>query len=155
MFPFGFYILSFLFLHFLILPLRLLFLDLKILYFFEYVKELIAFRKAHPLFTLDRELKETDFISCGWPEVSLHGITPWQIDYSSYNRLAAFLYCGHYVRKPDRTFEDSFYIMFNMHWEVHEFELPVMEDMDWEIILNTGQKEIVGQKVGQSFRHCN
>ncbi len=119
--------------------------------FFEYVKELIAFRKAHPLFTLDRELKETDFISCGWPEVSLHGITPWQIDYSSYNRLAAFLYCGHYVRKPDRTFEDSFYLMFNMHWESHEFELPVMEHMEWVVILSTGQKEIVGQKVGQSL----
>ncbi len=119
--------------------------------FFEYVKELIAFRKAHPLFTLDRELKETDFISCGWPEVSVHGITPWHIDYAAYNRLAGFLYCGNYVRKPDRTFEDSFYIMFNMHWELHEFELPMMEGMEWEILFYTSNDQMIGQTVGENI----
>ncbi len=118
--------------------------------FFEYVKELIAFRKAHPLFTLDRELKETDFISCGWPEVSVHGITPWHIDYASYNRLAGFLYCGNYIRKSDRTLEDSFYIMFNMHWELHEFELPMIDGMEWEIVFHTTDDLIVGKKVGES-----
>lgn len=119
--------------------------------FFEYVKQLIAFRKAHPLFTLDRELKETDFISCGWPEVSVHGITPWHIDYISYNRLAGFLYCGNYVRKSDRTFEDSFYIMFNMHWENHEFELPMMEGMEWEILFYTSNNQMIGQTVGENI----
>ena len=119
--------------------------------FFEYVKELIAFRKAHPLFTLDRELKETDFISCGWPEVSVHGITPWHIDYASYNRLAGFLYCGNYVRKTDRTLEDSFYIMFNMHWEKHEFELPIMEGKEWVIVFHTVNKETIGQRVGENI----
>ena len=116
--------------------------------FYEYVKDLIAFRKAHPLFTLDRELKETDFISCGWPEVSAHGITPWHMDYSSYNRLAGFLYCGNYVRKSDRTLEDSFYIMFNMHWELHDFEIPAMEGRNWEIMFHTSNDFMVGHIIG-------
>lgn len=104
----------------------------------EFVKTLLALRREHPLFTMERELRETDFISCGWPEISIHGMAPWQMDYSSYNRLAAYLYCGSYVRKADRTFDDSFYVMFNMHWEKHEFELPKLEGMDWQIVFDTG-----------------
>ena len=103
----------------------------------EFVKTLLALRKAHPLFTMERELRETDFIGCGWPEISIHGTSPWQVDTSSYNRLAAYLYCGSYVRRADRTFEDNFYVMFNMHWEKHEFELPKMEGFQWEIVFDT------------------
>ena len=104
----------------------------------EFVKTLLSLRKEHLLFTLERELRETDFIGCGWPEISIHGMSPWQVDYSSYNRLAAYLYCGSYVRRADRTFEDNFYVMFNMHWEKHEFELPKMEGFDWELVFDTG-----------------
>ncbi len=104
----------------------------------EFVKLLLALRKEHPVFTMERELREIDFIGCGWPEVSVHGMTPWQLDMSSYNRLAGFLYCGHYVRKDDRTFDDSFYVMFNMHWEKHEFELPLPEELEWNVVFDTG-----------------
>lgn len=105
--------------------------------FLEFVKELTAFRRAHPMFTLERVLKETDFISCGWPEVSQHGVSPWQVDGSAYNRLAAFLYCGDYIRKNDRTYEDHFYLMYNMHWEEHEFELPEAKDVTWQVVFDS------------------
>jgi len=104
----------------------------------EFVKELLNIRKEHPGFTLERDLRETDFIGCGWPEISIHGAVPWQVDYSSYNRLAAYLYCGNYVRRANRTFDDSLYVMFNMHWEKHEFELPEMEGLTWEVVFDTG-----------------
>lgn len=103
----------------------------------EFVKFLLALRKEHPVFTMERMLRETDFIGCGWPEISVHGTSPWQVDYSSYNRLAAYLYCGNYVRRADRTFEDNFYVMFNMHWEKHEFEIPKMEGVTWEVVFDT------------------
>ena len=103
----------------------------------EFVKFLLTLRAEHPLFTMERTLRETDFIGCGWPEISIHGTSPWQVDYSSYNRLAAYLYCGSYVRRADRTFEDNFYVMFNMHWEKHEFEVPKMEGVTWEVVFDT------------------
>ena len=103
-----------------------------------FVKMLLKLRKEHPLFTMERELRETDFIGCGWPEISVHGTSPWQVDYSSYNRLTAYLYCGSYVRRADYTFDDSFYVMFNMHWEKHEFELPELEKQGWQIVFDTG-----------------
>jgi len=103
-----------------------------------FVKNLLTLRKEHPLFTMERDLKETDFIGCGWPEISIHGTSPWQLDSSSYNRLAAYLYCGSYIRRADRTYEDNFYVMFNMHWEKHEYELPKMEGLSWEVVFDTG-----------------
>ena len=103
----------------------------------EFVKFLLTLRKEHPVFTMERMLRETDFIGCGWPEISIHGTSPWQVDYSSYNRLAAYLYCGSYVRRADRSFEDNFYVMFNMHWEKHEFEIPKMEGVTWEVVFDT------------------
>ena len=103
----------------------------------DFVKLILDIRKEHPLFTMERTLRENDFIGCGWPEISVHGTAPWKVDYSAYNRLAAYLYCGSYVRRADRTFEDNFYMMFNMHWEKHEFELPEMEGVTWEIVFDT------------------
>ena len=119
----------------------------------EFVKQLITLRKEHPLFTMERELRETDFISCGWPEISVHGLTPWQVDTSSYNRLAAFLYCGNYVRREDRTFDDSFYIMFNMHWEKHEFELPQMEGTEWKFVFDTAEGKQL-KRSGEKAERC-
>lgn len=105
----------------------------------EFVKLLLKLRKEHPVFTMERDLRENDFIGCGWPEFSVHGMAPWQVDYSSYNRQVAYLYCGSYVRRPDRTFEDSFYVMFNLHWEKHEFELPKMDGFNWEMVFDTAE----------------
>lgn len=119
----------------------------------EFAQKLLHLRKEHPLFTMERELRETDFIGCGWPSISVHGVSPWQIDMSSYNRLAAYLYCGSYVRRADHTMEDSFYVIFNMHWETHEFELPVMEGFGWKKLFDTGAGKDTNQEETISTAH--
>lgn len=106
---------------------------------FEYTKTLIEIRKKHPIFSIAREMKQTDLLSCGWPEISFHGLSPWNVDYSGYNRMVGILLCGSYVRRADKTFEDSFYLMFNMHWEPHEFELPKITGTKWSVLLKTGE----------------
>ncbi|MCR4923436.1 MAG: glycogen debranching protein GlgX, partial [Lachnospiraceae bacterium] len=45
---------------------------------FEYTKRLIAFRKAHPVFKVGRY--ELGVNETGYPEFSLHGLKPWEID---------------------------------------------------------------------------
>ena len=39
----------------------------------EYVKKLIAFRRKHPVFHQAKELRMTDYLSCGHPDISYHG----------------------------------------------------------------------------------
>ncbi len=119
----------------------------------EFVQKLLKLRKEHPLFTMERELRETDFIGCGWPAISVHGVSPWQLDMSSYNRLAAYLYCGSYVRRTDHTMEDSFYMIFNMHWEKHEFRLPKLDGFYWNMVFDTGADKYANQEGEVSTEH--
>ena len=43
----------------------------------DFVKELIAFRKSHPILTPERELQGIDLSCCGVPDVSYHGEEAW------------------------------------------------------------------------------
>ena len=44
---------------------------------YEFVKYMIAFRKAHPVFHLPVEPKNIDYLVCGHPDVSYHGVKTW------------------------------------------------------------------------------
>ena len=96
---------------------------------FEFVKNLIAFRKEHPLFRK---------ASMGTPEgfcpVSLHGVTPWQFDYSDTNRVVCIMLTG----KTDDGKDDFIYICANSHWEDHRISLPSLPDTHpWQLVINT------------------
>ena len=90
----------------------------------EYVRKLIAFRKEHPVLHQGRELYMFDSLSCGMPDVSVHGTQAWRVDFSYYSRMLAVLLYGDYQQKPDGTADDSIYIIFNMYWESKSFDLP-------------------------------
>ncbi|MCR5775064.1 MAG: glycogen debranching enzyme, partial [Lachnospiraceae bacterium] len=98
---------------------------------FEYVKRLIAFRKAHPVI----KASKYDFSEngTGYPELSFHGLTPWEIDDSAPTLTFAYMYAEDHVRY--RTPDDSFiYVAVNSHWEEHEFNLPVIpEGFSWHL----------------------
>lgn len=105
----------------------------------EFVKGLIAFRKAHPVFHQARELQMTDYRSCGYPDVSYHGKQAWFGDFENYSRSVGILYAGDYVE------DDFFYVAYNMHWMPHEFALPGLPaDRKWRIALDTGPEGTEG-----------
>ena len=109
-------------------------------YFF--VKELIAFRKAHPILHTQEELTGMDYISCGSPDISFHGMKAWYVDDSNYSRLLAVMLNGDYQKLPCGSKDASFYIAYNMHWEAHSFDLPKLTkgrvwSLKWDTSLNT------------------
>lgn len=95
---------------------------------FEFVKQLIALRKAHPVLHNKLLLRGMDYISCGCPDVSRHGTRAWYPDYSNYSRTLAILFCGKYALIDKKTPDQSIYIAANMHWEPHTFDLPDVSD---------------------------
>lgn len=95
---------------------------------FEFVKQLIALRKAHPVLHNKLLLRGMDYISCGCPDVSRHGTRAWYPDYSNYSRTLAMLFCGRYALIDKKTPDQSIYIAANMHWEPHTFDLPDVSD---------------------------
>lgn len=108
---------------------------------YDFWKELVQFRQAHPILRREQEAKLMDYISCGYPDLSYHGKNAWRAQTESYNRHIGILYCGKYALKPDGTEDDCLYLAMNMHWESHELALPKLpKGMKWERAFATGEE---------------
>lgn len=100
---------------------------------FCFVKDLIAFRKVHPIFHMKKELCMKDSLSCGFPDISYHGSSAWYGDFDGLNRKIGMMYCGKYAGE-----DDFIYVAYNMHWMEHTFALPrIPKEYRWFIAVDT------------------
>ena len=114
----------------------------------EFVKEVIAFRKAKKILHMPKQLLAYDSISCGFPDVSCHGNSAWYDTMESYNRHIGIMYCSQYANienaLKDTKNEDEnelLYIAYNMHWEEHELALPKAdEECTWKLEMCSGNE---------------
>lgn len=90
----------------------------------EYTKKLIALRKAHPILHSRMPLRGIDSLSCGYPDISVHGQEAWRPDTSPASHTIGIMYCGFYGQKDGERDDSFFYIAVNMHWEAQELGLP-------------------------------
>lgn len=104
---------------------------------FCYIKKLVAIRKNHPILHNADEFRLIDYKSCGYPDLSYHSSKAWQPDLNNCSRNVGIMYCGKYVIQNGH--EDCFFYMaVNMHWESHEFALPLLpKSMEWALLLDT------------------
>ena len=111
---------------------------------FEFVKQLIKFRKNQPLYHRSKYLTGMDGKGLGAPDVSCHGREPWVADFSYYSRDLGILYYGGYYE------DSSLYFAFNFHWDSHEFHLPdVSESKEWKVLIDTAEKSEGEMKKGK------
>lgn len=104
----------------------------------EFTKELIAFRKKHPILHSRKPMRGMDYDSKGYPDISYHGEQAWYAQFENYNRHLGIMYCGLYEEKKDKSPDDFIYIAYNMHWITHEFALPILpKEYEWEIVYGT------------------
>ncbi|PID56143.1 glycogen debranching enzyme GlgX [candidate division KSB3 bacterium] len=104
---------------------------------FRFVKYCLAFRKSHPALRNRRHFRNEDYVDSGYPDISWHGVRPWQPDWSYESHSLAFLLCGKHAKNGSEH-DDYSYVMMNMHWEDHDFELPILpKGMAWHCFLNT------------------
>lgn len=110
--------------------------------FFEYVKNLIAFRKAHPVLRPEEASRLTDFLSCGYPDLSYHGEEAWKPGMENYNHQIGMMYCGSYAETEEKGKDHSIYLAYNMHWQKQYFALPKLPDgKKWELVFATGEQQ--------------
>ena len=48
---------------------------------FQFVKNALAFRAAHPILHMPKELKGIDYLAKGFPDISFHGERAWYVSY--------------------------------------------------------------------------
>lgn len=112
---------------------------------YDFVKYVIAFRKKHPIFHQNTEPRAMDYLACGHPDISYHGVKAWCPEFENFRRQLGIMYSGDYGKKPDGSADDYFFVAYNMHWEPHEFALPNLpKGMKWRVAFNTEDKEVNG-----------
>lgn len=122
-----------------------------------FVKEVIAFRKSHPLLQKKVPYTDMDLLSCGYPEFSVHSSGAWSMEADPASRKMGILLCGAESGKPQKgglVKPDTFiFYGINMHWESGRFSLPNLPGgFQWSVRLSTSdeKKEILPDKNGRS-----
>ena len=98
----------------------------------KYVKELIAFRKTHPVIHPEKELLGMDKTSSGIPDISYHGENAWQVPEEISSRQLGIYYSGSQVQ------EEACFVAYNMHWVEHHFALPALKkERKWYQVMSS------------------
>jgi len=107
---------------------------------FNFCKNMIAFRKKHPVLRSNIHFQNRDYVGSGYPDISWHGQKAWQPESSPNDLMVAFMLCGKHA-KGGTVDDDAIYMAINMHWEMHGFELPKLPNgVNWHIFANTGME---------------
>ncbi len=105
---------------------------------FRFFKYCIAARHAHPVLRNKMHLRNEDYVGSGYADITWHGTSAWNADWSGSSRVLAFLLCGKHAR-GGKARDDYIYVAMNMHWESHVFELPHLHaGTAWHVLANTG-----------------
>ncbi|HEX3647214.1 MAG TPA: glycogen debranching protein GlgX [Pseudonocardiaceae bacterium] len=91
----------------------------------EFVTNVVDLRARHPVLRALNHPNSVDPSDCGHPEVSWHGVRPWEPDWSPDSKLLGVMWCGHHVADSG---PDYVYVLANAHWETHDVVLPVPDD---------------------------
>ena len=105
---------------------------------YNYFKNIIKFRKLHPV--LKNSSYDMGINKTGYPEVSLHGETPWNTDNISNSLYLAIMFVEDKYKYNVK--DDTFiYMAINMHWEMHKFNLPIIPaNQKWYKFCDTSSK---------------
>ncbi|MCI8401756.1 MAG: alpha-amylase [Lachnospiraceae bacterium] len=102
----------------------------------DFIRTLIAFRTRHDVFHQATEPQCCDYLSVGMPDLSIHGVHPWLVQYENFRRQLGVLYNGAYGKTQPQS---SFYVLFNFHNTAHLFDLPKAPGGGrWHVKLDTG-----------------
>ena len=94
---------------------------------------MIRFRKEHRVLRAN-----VNDGACGFPDVSYHGVTPWQSEFKRDDRYVGVMFTG-WERE---TGPQVVYVASNAYWGELEVELPQLPlSMKWELQVDTWNEE--------------
>ncbi len=107
----------------------------------RFFKRMIAFRKAHPVLSNPGHYKYMACESDNYPDLSWHSCKAWREDVN-YGGLCLGMLVNCNNELNQAAAGQFIYVIMNMHWEAHVFELPAMpEGMEWHVAVNTSMQE--------------
>ena len=120
----------------------------------DFVRKAIRLRKEHPVLHPAKPFRWMDYLSCGFPDISLHGVKPWKASFLSEDRFVGILYYGKYAQKDGQE-DCSFYFAYNMYWEEIAFALPTLpKNQAWIKVADTFEKEPFSSFTESALENC-
>lgn len=108
----------------------------------DFVRNLIAFRRQHPILSSGLPMQMCDYASKGCPDLSYHGENAWILTPNQYPQAIGILYCGAYAKCADGTEDDYIYIGLNFSISGQSLALPNLpKKVKWHLVVNTADKE--------------
>lgn len=112
--------------------------DEKNVWLSGFVSKLAAFRKAHPVLTLDAPMHMNDYGRKGCPDLSYHGENAWLSGFYQENTAFGIMYCGDYAKKENGENDDYIYVGYNFHSGLNHLALPKLPNQKkWYLVMNT------------------
>ena len=109
---------------------------------FNFFKNMIKFRKCHPVLKDD-----TKPALCGFPSSSKQGNVPWETNLSYESRVLGIMLAG---RNEADDEDDIIFIAINAYWEKQNMTLPDLpKGLEWRMVANTALPE--GSDFAQSI----
>ncbi len=109
----------------------------------QFVRQIIAFRKNHPILRSSRPMQMCDYKLKGYPDLSYHGESAWVMSPGLYPHAIGILYFGAYALREDGTEDDFIYIGLNFHEGPQNLALPKLpHKRRWYLAINTADKDM-------------
>ncbi len=103
----------------------------------DFVRDLIRFRKKHPVMRHD-----TAPISFGFPSMSVHIGTAWNANIQENTRCVGVMFAG----KNERGLDDAVFVAINAYWETSLVQLPDLPpEFHWSVEFYTNLPHSSGQ----------
>jgi len=103
---------------------------------YNFVKNMIKFRKSHPSLKRSHFFTDTDVDGNGISDISWHGIKAGKPDWSEDSKTLAFMIDGGDIEVKD----NDIYVALNSYHEDLEFELPKIPGKKWYRVVDTNKK---------------
>ncbi|MEE1009470.1 MAG: alpha-amylase family glycosyl hydrolase [Agathobacter sp.] len=101
----------------------------------DFLRNMIKFRKEHPVISNAKPYKFCDYKAIGMPDVSYHGENAW-IGESELDRMCiGVMYSGEYNDNSDNN--DYVYIGYNFFSARNKLALPKIEKKKWYLVADT------------------
>ena len=110
--------------------------------FTTFVKQMIAFRREHPVLRLEKPMQRNDYGRKGFPDLSYHGEAAWISEFPEECNVAGTMYCGAYAVKEDQNTDDFIYVGYNFGNGMGNLALPKLPDKkEWYLVMDTSENE--------------
>jgi glycogen operon protein len=108
----------------------------------DYIKNLLEFRRKHPVLHQAKPMKQSDYKGYGYPDLSYHRDDAWLVGFEAGRQYAGMLYNGAYACDKNGACDQDIYVAYNFQNGKHFLALPKLpKGQKWYQVMDTSNEQ--------------